>query len=115
MPTAEVAASSGTSVLCIRSHESAGRVVLCVVTGQMVGDRWWAGETIYLLRQPSFLVPPTGREHLDGSWTVYEMAFSVLPDGFLFSGLFWDFGSLYQRRCGHLLRQRHHTMTFRRP
>ena len=28
------------------------------------------------------------------------MASCLLPDGFLFSGLFWDFGSLYQRRCG---------------
>ena len=28
------------------------------------------------------------------------MAGCLLPDGFLFSGLFWDFGSLYQRRCG---------------
>ena len=35
------------------------------------------------------------------------MAGSVHPVWFLFSGLFWDFGSLYQRRCGHLLRQRH--------
>ena len=77
----------------------------------MVGDRGTpgaavlGGETINL-RQPSFLVPPTGREHLDGSWTVYEIAGFVHPHGFLFSGLFWDFGSLYQRRCGHLLRQR---------
>ena len=92
MPTAEVAASSGTSVLCIRCHESAGHMVVCVVTGQMVGDRRSPGATIlgvatiYLLRQPSFLVSPTGREHLDGSWTVYEMAGSVHPDGFLFEG-----------------------------
>ena len=28
------------------------------------------------------------------------MAGCLLPDGLLFSGLFWDFGSLYQRRCG---------------
>ena len=29
-----------------------------------------------------------------------EMAGCLHPDGFLFSGLFWDFGSLCQRRCG---------------
>ena len=70
------------------TNESAGHMVVRVVTGQMVGDRRSPGatilgvETIYLLRQPSFLVPPTGREHLEESWTVYEMAGSVHPDGF---------------------------------
>ena len=71
----------------IRSIKSAGHMVVCVVTGQMVGDRRSPGATIlgvgtiYLLRQPSFPVPPTGCEHLDGSWTVYELAGSVHPDG----------------------------------
>ena len=83
-------------------------MVVCVVR-RSPGATILGVATIYLLRQPSFLVPATGREHLDGSWTVYEMAGSVHPDGFLFAGLSWDFGSLYQRRCGHpplLLRQR---------
>ena len=78
-------------VPCIRSHESAGLMVVYVVTDQMVGDRRFPGatvlgeggvETVCFLRQPSFPVPPTGREHLDGSWTVYEVAGSVHPDGF---------------------------------
>ena len=38
---------------------------------------------------------------------MYELAGSVHPVWFLFSGLFWYFGSLHQRRCDHLLRHRH--------
>ena len=54
---------SWTLVPCIRSHESAGHLVVCVVTGQMVGDRWFPGATIlvrefvYLLRQPLLSCP----------------------------------------------------------
>ena len=46
-------------VPCIRSHKSVGLLVLCVVTDQMVGDRWslrstiLRGEVACLLRQPS--------------------------------------------------------------
>ena len=54
---------SETLVSCIRSIKSAGHMVVCVVTGQMVGDRWSPGATIlgvgtyYLLRQPSLSCP----------------------------------------------------------
>ena len=92
-----------------KHRESAGLRVVCVVVDQTVGDRWPSGastlkvEVVYFLRQPSLPGPPTGPEHSDASWfwlTVYEMAGCLLPDGFLFSGLFWGFGSLYQRPCG---------------
>ena len=54
---------SVTLVPCIRSNKSAGHMVVCVVTGQMVGDRRSPGatilgvETIYLLSQPSLSCP----------------------------------------------------------
>ena len=57
---------SWTLVPCIRSHESAGHMVVCVVTGQMVGDRRSPRATIlgvgtiYLLRQ-SLLSCPVDR------------------------------------------------------
>ena len=79
---------SGSSVPFIRSHASAGHRVVCVVTGQMVGDRRFPGATILgascstTSANHPVSVPPTGPE---------------LPERFL---LFWDFGSLYQRRCG---------------
>ena len=79
---------SGSSVPCIRSPASAGHLVVHFVTGQMVGDRWFPGATILgaicstTSANHPVSVPPTGPE---------------LPERFL---LFWDFGSLYQRRCG---------------
>ena len=54
---------SVTLVPCIRSIKSAGHMVVCFVTGQMVGDRGFPGATIlgvgafYLLRQPSLSCP----------------------------------------------------------
>ena len=54
---------SGTLDLCIRSIASAGHMVVCVVTVQMVGDRRLPGATIlgvevvYFLRQPSGFSP----------------------------------------------------------
>ena len=56
---------SWSSVPCIRSHESAGHMVVYVVTDQMVGDRRSPGtvlgvESIYLLRQPSLSSPADG-------------------------------------------------------
>ena len=48
---------------CIRSHASAGHLVVYFGTGQMVGDRRSPGatilgvETIYLLSQPSLFSP----------------------------------------------------------
>ena len=36
---------------------------------------------MYLLLRPSLLGPPTGCERRDESWTVYEMAGPVHPDG----------------------------------
>ena len=62
---------SWTSVPCIRSHESAGHLVVYFVTGPMVGDRRFPGailsgsEFLYLFRQPSVSVPPTGSELRD--------------------------------------------------
>ena len=107
MPTAEVAASSGTSVPCIRSQESAGHMVVYVVTDQMVGDRRSPGRQ-YWRSSPStssafhrFPVPPTGSVHRDGSF------FLCIVTG---ASVFWDFGSLYQtlrRHSSQLLRQRH--------
>ena len=54
---------SVTLVPCIRSIKSAGHMVVCVATGQMVGDRGFPGattlgvESIYLLSQPSLSCP----------------------------------------------------------
>ena len=64
---------SWTLVPCIRSHESAGHVVVFVVTGQMVGDRrspgrqYW-GRDHQPLPPTNVSFPPTGREHSDASW-----------------------------------------------
>ena len=79
---------SGTLGLSIRSIASAGHRVVCVVTDQMVGDRRFPGAIILgascstTSANHPVSVPPTG---------------PGLPERFL---LFWDFGSLYQRRCG---------------
>ena len=97
------------SVPCIRSHKSAGHFIVNFVTAQMVGDRRFPGATIlggevlYLFRQPSRFSPAdwfrTTRCLV--VWTVYNTAGPARSDGALsLSGLFWDFGSLYQRRRG---------------
>ena len=79
-------------VPCIRSHASAGQLVVYFVAGEMVGDRQFPGATalgsefFYFFRQPSRV----GRA--DGLrisrcllvWTVYEMAGPVRSDGFIF-------------------------------
>ena len=95
---------SETLVSCIRSIKSAGHMVVCVVTGQMVGDRRSPGATI-LGSGPTtssanhrFLVPPTGPELRDGSWTVYEMAGPVHSDGC--NSLVLALCSLYASGCG---------------
>ena len=97
------------SIPCIRSRESAGPMVENGVTDQMVGDRRSPGSTIlgvefeYLLRQPSLLGPPTGLEHRDALWTVYELASPERADR---SSLL---DMIFVRRCGvprsQLLRQ----------
>ena len=60
-----------------KPRASAGHLVVYFVTGLMVGDRRFPGATILGSRR---LVP------------------NIVMDSL--SGLFWDFGSLYQRRCG---------------
>ena len=73
-----------------KHRASAGHLVVYFVTGLMVGDPRFPGATILGARFSTYSanhpvsVPPTGSDP---------------GDGFL-SGLFWDFGSLYQRRCG---------------
>ena len=60
------------SVSCIRSHKSAGHMVVCLVTGLMVCDRRFPGATILGGRfstssaNHSLPVPPTGSEPRDG-------------------------------------------------
>ena len=77
------------SVSCFRSHKSAGLLVLCVVTDQMVGDRRSPGATVLggkiicFLRQPSLAGPA---DWFRSSWrivlwTVFEMAGPEPPDG----------------------------------
>ena len=79
---------SGTLGPFIRSIASAGQFIVNFVMGLMVGDRRFPGATILgascstTSANHPVSVPPTGPE---------------LPERFL---LFWDFGSLYQRRCG---------------
>ena len=99
-PSFFVVRCSRTLVPFTRSHVSAGHMVVCVVTDQIVGDRH------------RFLVPPTGPEHRDGSFFLCIVTGSIV---------FWDFGSLYpkasRRPSGQLLRQRPSitTKTLRRP
>ena len=67
---------------CIRSHASAGHLVVYFVTGQMVGDRRspgadnTGGETIYLLSQPSLFSPA---DRFSTSWWIF---LPVHRDGF---------------------------------
>ena len=97
----------GTLDLSIRSIASVGHMVMCVVKVQMVGARRSPGATMLGSRSCTSSanhhspVPPTGPVLSDASWwTMYEMAGCLHPDGFLFLGFFWDFGSLYWRRRG---------------
>ena len=95
-----------------KHRESAGHLVVYFVTGLMVGERRFPGatilvvESIYLLSQPSLFQSRR------------QIQYIVMDS---LSGLFWDFGSLYQRRCGvvsdALSRQRHSLSlrTLRRP
>ena len=78
------------SVPCIRSHKSARHFVVNFVMGLIVGDRRFPGATI--LGGGSLLLPPT-IPRLSRRLVQYIVMDSP-------SGLFWDFGSLYQRRCG---------------
>ena len=81
-------------------------MVVCVVTGQMVGDRRTprgdsTGRSRLSTPSANHLLPPTGSVHRDGSF-------------------FWDFGSLnfeaLRRPSGQLLRQRQtQRKTLRRP
>ena len=63
---------SGSSVPCIRSHASAGHLVVYFVTAQMVGDRRFPGATILGGRFSTssanhpVSVPPAGSEPRDG-------------------------------------------------
>ena len=63
---------SGSSVLCIRGHASAGHLVVYFVTAQMVGDRRFRGATILGRRFSTssanhpVSVLPTGSEPRDG-------------------------------------------------
>ena len=79
------------SVPCIRSHKSAGRFIVNFVISLMVGDRRFPGATILGVGGSLFLPPtiPCQSRRL-----VQNLVMDSL------SGLFWDFGSLYQRRCG---------------
>ena len=78
------------SVPCIRSLKSAGQFIVNFVMAQMVGDRWFPGATI--LEGGSLHLPPT----------IPCQSRRLVPNLVMdsLSGLFWDFGSLYQRRCG---------------
>ena len=78
------------SVPCIRSHKSAGQFIVNFVMGLMVGDRRFPGATI--LGGGSLLLPPTI------PCLSLRLVQNIVMDSL--SGLFWDFGSLYQRRCG---------------
>ena len=77
---------SETLVPCIRSHESAGLLVVCVVTDQMVGGRRspgakiLGGEIVYLLRQTiAGDALWTGPERSDGP-NFLEYGFRCGPD-----------------------------------
>ena len=80
------------------------RVVVCVVTDQMVGDRRSPGASILGARSCTSStnhhspVPPTGSVHRDALWTVFEMAGCLNPDGFIAR---WRILYLLTvRRCG---------------
>ena len=59
---------SGTLVPCIRSHESAGHLVVYFVTGQVVGDHRFPWATI-LGANHHLLIPPTGCVQRDALWS----------------------------------------------
>ena len=94
---------SGTLVPCIRSRESAGLLVVCVVTDQMVGARRSLGRQNWGARlcTPSanhrLLGPPTGSEVRDGSCcglctrrlALYLQTGATLRRHFLRAFLFW--------------------------
>ena len=75
---------SGSSVPCIRSHASAGHLVVYFVTAQMVGDRRFPGATILgascstTSANHPMSVPPTGSEPRDGFsfWVVLGLRFA---------------------------------------
>ena len=87
--------------ICVATRSktlSAGHMVVCFVTGQMVGDRRSPGATILgasffcFSRQPSRVGPA---DRLRASWcllvwTVYEMAGPVRSDGFTFRFAVYD-------------------------
>ena len=79
---------SGSRFPCIRSHKSAGRFIVNFVMGLMVGDRRFPKATT--LAGGSLLLPPTIPRQSRRQNLVMDSL----------SGLFWDFGSLYQMRCG---------------
>ena len=79
------------SVPCIRSHKSAGQFIVNFVMGLMVGDRRFPGATI-LGGRGSLLLPPTIPSQSR------RLVQNIVMDSL--SGLFWDFGSLCQRRRG---------------
>ena len=65
---------SGTLDLSVRSIASAGHMVVCVVTVQMVGDRrfpgrqYWGSRSCTSSTNLLVSVPPTDPEHSDASW-----------------------------------------------
>ena len=113
------------SVPCIRSLKSAGQFIVNFVMGLMVGDRRFPGgdNTGGRFSTSSvnhrFSVPPACPVLRDGSFflCIVTGSFCVLGLRIVvqavaarrlvqyivmdsLAGLFWDFGSLYQRRCG---------------
>ena len=80
------------TVPCIRSLKSAGQFIVNFVMGLMVGDRRFPGEGDNTGGRGSLLLPPT--IPCQSRRLVQNLVMDSL------SGLFWDFGSLYQRRCG---------------
>ena len=69
---------------CFKSHASAGHMVACVVTDQVVGDRrrqYWEARLFTSSANHGFPVLPTGCVHRDALWTVFKIAVPELPDG----------------------------------
>ena len=65
---------SGTLVLCIKGHASAGHRVVCIAMDQMVaiagppGRQYWGARMSTSAANHRFTIPPTGCVHLDALW-----------------------------------------------
>ena len=114
------------SIPCIKSHASAGQLVIHFVTGQMVGDRRFSeaamlgSEFFHFFREPSCVGPAdwSRASRCLVVWAVFEMKVQHVLTGAISCQSFWhdvaasssqrqsDFVPALRRPRRHLLRQR---------